>query len=76
MGGEGLSESDATALPANELEQSPESGEAKSEAIRFDSQQLDPDLLAIIDAWLTLSPAARQAVLSLVSREAEGNRDA
>jgi uncharacterized membrane protein len=63
MGAEGIEPPDASALPTNDLQQSRQSGAAKSGAVSVD---------AIIAMLAALSPEDRARLAALLSGQAEG----
>ena len=44
----------------------PKTGAAKSAAVGDDSPPIDPDLASVIEAWGTLPPAIRDAILAML----------
>ena len=62
----GLEPSDVTSSENKDLRQTPKQRAAKSAAVGDDLPPIDPELASVIEAWPTLSPAIREAVLAML----------
>ena len=63
---QGLEPSDVTSSEKTDLRQTPNQRAAKSAAVGDDLPPLDPDLATVTDAWHSLPPAIREAILAML----------
>ena len=63
---QGLEPSDVTSSEKTDLRQTPNQRAAKSAAVGDDLPPLAPELAQVIEAWPTLPPAIREAVLAML----------
>ena len=63
-----------TTSPDNILRKSADQGAAKSGAVFPEIVQVDPDLLAVIEAWPRLEEAVRAGIVTMVRASREGSR--
>ena len=63
---QGLEPSDVTSSEKKDLRQTPNQRAAKSAAVGDDLPPLDPELAQVIEAWPTLPPAIREAILAML----------
>ena len=64
---EGLEPGDVTPSVPGDLRQTPNQRAAKSAALGDDSPPIDPDLAQVIEAWDSLPPDTRTAILAIVA---------
>ena len=62
----GIEPSDVTSSEKTDLRQTPNQRAAKSAAVGDDLPPLDPELAQVIEAWPTLPPAIREAILAML----------
>jgi hypothetical protein len=70
--GEGFDTVSLTANSANSLQQTPNEGEAESEAVWANCGPMKADLAAVVDAWSMLPEAIKAGILAMVRAACNG----
>jgi len=62
----GFEPGDVTPIQSQDLRQTPNQRAAECAAVGDDSPPIDPELVQVIEAWPTLPPVIREAILAML----------